>query len=49
LISFLLNLFVLTNDTVKHHIEKGEIEIAQQEMKKIYPQMPEDEIKDECN
>jgi hypothetical protein len=29
LISFLINLLVLTNDTVNHHVEKGEIEIAE--------------------
>jgi MFS family permease len=28
LIGFLINLLVLTNDTVKHHVEKGEIDIA---------------------
>jgi MFS family permease len=48
LIAFLINLLVLTNDTVKHHVEKGEMEIAHQEMKRIYPGMSENEIKNEC-
>ena len=28
LIGFLINLLVLTNDTVKHHVENGELKIA---------------------
>ena len=34
----------MKHDTIKHHVKKGEIEIVQQEMKKIYPSLTEDEI-----
>jgi hypothetical protein len=39
----------LKHDTIKHHVEKGEIEIVQQEMKKIYPSLTEDEINIKSN
>lgn len=49
LIGFLINLLYLTNDTVKHHVEHGELEIAQEEMGRIYPEMTEAEIKNEVS
>ena len=44
LTAFLINYFYLTNDTVKHHVEKGELDRAYNEMKRIYPTMTDEQI-----
>jgi len=48
-ISFLINLLYLKNDTLKHHVEKGETERAEQVMKRIYPEMSDDKIKNDVS
>jgi len=42
-------LFILKNDTVKHHIVTGETKIAEHVMKQIYPEKTEKEIILETN